>query len=328
MKNKLTKIERKLEFNSKRNYLLVTPCCNKSNKDGKFLNYKYLLENYGYCHSCGKATVPPTVYKDDKGIEYQWNNVNNCFEPVVLQKSYTNVLQLSNSTVGQRKTSTENITRQPKYIQKELVLRYKAYKPENNLLLYIRKVYGSENVELVKNMYYIGSSKDGGTIFWNINEKEKVQKAKVSYYTIDGKRTNKFKVPYKNNDGYFSCLFGEHLINLEENIYKSIVLVESEKTAVICALHIPEYVWLSYGGINGLTQNKLSGLINRKVILVPDISENAVEIMNKKLSNLLELGVDAKVWDMTNGKTDDQLKKEGSYNCDLEDVFRGFSKKE
>jgi len=117
-----------------------------------------------------------------------------------------------------------------------------------------------------------------------------------------------------------------HVFNLEENTNKSIVLVESEKTAIICVLHIPEYVWLSYGGINGLTQDKLKVLINRKVILVPDISKNAVEIMNKKLSNLLELGIDANIWDMTNGKTNDQLKKEGLYNCDLEDVFRVYIK--
>jgi len=324
--NKLHKIELKLEFNPKRNYQLITPCCHKSNKDGKFSNYKNLPEKYGYCHSCGKAILPPTQYKDDKGIEYQWNDINNCIEPIVLQMSYANVIQVSNKTVGRCKTTSKLVVVGPKYIPKELVLRYNDHKPENNLLVYIRRTYGDENAEHIKKMYYIGSSKDGGTIFWNINKNQNVQKAKVSYYTIEGKRTNKFKVPYKNKDGYFSCLFGEHLINLKENVSKSIVLVESEKTAIICALHIPEYVWLSYGGINGLTKDKLNVLINHKVILVPDVSENAVFIMKNKLSDLLELGIEAKLWDMTNGKLDEQLKEEGWYNCDLEDVFREFNK--
>ena len=300
----------------------------QSNKDGKFSNYKSFPDNYGYCHSCGNAILPPTLYKDDKGVEFQWNDVKKCFEPIVVQMSYTNVIQVSNKPVGQRQTADEIVGRQSKYIPKDLVLRYNSYKPESNLMLYIRRTYGGENAEFLKNMYYIGSSKDGGTIFWNINENQKVQKVRVSYYTIQGKRTNKFKVPYKNEDGYFSCLFGEHLINLEENIGKPIVLVESEKTAIICALNLPEYVWLSYGGINGLAKKNLQVLVGKKVVLVPDISENAVAIMKKKLPHLLELGIEAKVWDMTNGKSDDQLKKEGWYNCDLEDVFRVFAKDE
>jgi hypothetical protein len=36
------------------------------------------------------------------------------------------------------------------------------------------------------------------------------------------------------------------------------------------------------------------------------------------------MGINAKVWDMTNGKTDEQLKTEGIYNNDLEDIFRKF----
>lgn len=318
MKKKLQKVEQIFEFETKRNVKLITPCCNKFNKDGKFANYKHLPEIYGYCHSCGKTTLPPSVYLDDKGAEYIWNDIKSCYEPIVLQLYHKSVTQCNTNDVTHPKTY--------KYIPKELVLRYNDHKPENNLLVYIRRTYGDENAEHIKKMYYIGSSKDGGTIFWNINKNQNVQKAKVSYYTIEGKRTNKFKVPYKNKDGYFSCLFGEHLINLKENIGKSIVLVESEKTAIICALHIPEYVWLSYGGINGLTKDKLNVLINHKVILVPDVSENAVFIMKNKLSDLLELGIEAKLWDMTNGKLDEQLKEEGWYNCDLEDVFREFNK--
>ena len=156
MKNKLYKIEQKLEFNPKRNYLLITPCCHKSNKDGKFSNYKHLPENYGYCHSCGKAIVPPALYKDDKGAEYIWNDIKKCVEPIVLQMSYTNVIQVSNKPVGHGQTADEIVGRQSKYIPKGLVLRYNSYKPENNLLLYIRKTYGAENTELVKNMYYLG----------------------------------------------------------------------------------------------------------------------------------------------------------------------------
>lgn len=326
MKNKLVKVEVNIEFSTKRNTKLITPCCNKYNKDGKFVNYKDLPEIYGYCHSCGKSNLPPSLYKDEKGEEYMWNDVINCFEPIVSQLYYKDVLQTYHNSVIQRDTSVANCNNAIKYIQNRLVLRFFYHKPENNLLQYLRNTYGNEKVDLVKKMYYIGTSKDGGTVFWNINQKQKVRKAKVSYYYADGRRTNHFKVPYKNEEGYYSCLFGEHLIEKTKNIDKPIILVESEKTALVCAIHLPNYIWLSYGGINGLTENKLDVLIGHKVLLVPDMSENAVAIMNKKIPHLIALGIDAHIWDMTNGKSDEQLKLEGWYNCDLEDIFRDFSK--
>ena len=53
-------MEQKLKFEKKRNYGIITPCCGKSNKDGKFVNYQALPEQFGYCHSCGKTTLPVT----------------------------------------------------------------------------------------------------------------------------------------------------------------------------------------------------------------------------------------------------------------------------
>ena len=326
MKNNLIKIDQKFEFSNKRNLNLITPCCNKLNKDGKFANYKHLPEIFGYCHSCGTTNLPPSLYKDEKGEEYIWNVIKNSFEPIRSQLYYNQVSQTYYNSVIQHEKNIAICNKANKYLQKELVSRFFNHKPENNLLQYLRNIYGNKKVDLIKKMYFIGTSKDGGTVFWNINQNQKVQKAKVSYYTSDGRRTSHFKVPYKNEEGYYSCLFGEHLIENTKNIDKPIILVESEKTALVCAIHLPNYIWLSYGGINGLTENKLDVLIGHKVLLVPDMSENAVIIMNKKIPHLMELGIDAHIWDMTNGKSDEQLKLDGWYNCDLEDVFRNFAK--
>ena len=35
-----------------------------------------------------------------------------------------------------------------------------------------------------------------------------------------------------------------------------------------------------------------------------------------------KMGIDVKLWDMTEGKDDQELKKEGLYNMDLEDFIR------
>lgn len=313
---KLTKVIIEYKFNQKRNLNLITPCCNKNNKDGKFSTYIGMPDIYGYCHSCGKTTLPPTIFIDENGDEYMWNEIQNKFE------TFTKPLQNFRKNIAKTLQKPEMSAKKPKYIPECMVWEYYATKPENNLLQYLFKVYDKTKVEDAKETYLIGTSKDGGTVFWNVNSDLKVQKAKISFYNKNGKRTNKFVVPYKNEDGYFACLFGEHLIYDKIKGKKTIILVESEKTAVVGYINLPEYIWVAYGGSNGLTQNKLLPLIGHPVLVIPDMSESAVNIIYEKIPLLISMGINAKVWDLTDGKTDEQLKFEGIYNNDLEDVFR------
>tara|TARA_R110002072_G_scaffold37715_18_gene109963 strand:- start:3989 stop:4963 length:975 start_codon:yes stop_codon:yes gene_type:complete len=322
MKRELKKIELNLAFKSKRNFKIITPCCLKSNKDGKFVNYKGLNESFGYCHSCGKSTSPPTQYIDDNGRKYEWDDLINEFIPSVLQSSYKSVGQLTDNSVLQCKTHEKNIDIELKYIENRLVERYMRIQQQNNFLSYIGKTYGEKNKEIVKDLYKLGTSKDGGIIFWSINKFQKVQKAKVCYYDTNGKRTQKFKVPYKNEDGYYSCLFGEHLLGIPEYKNKPIILVESEKTAIISAINFPKYNWLSYGGINGMTNQKMKVLSGKNILIVPDLSENARNITEKKIKELKKLDIKANMWDLSKGMNDTQLKEKGYYNYDLEDFLR------
>lgn len=313
----LEKLEFKLNIQKKRNLKLITPCCRKSNSDGKFVNYKELPEIYGYCHSCGKTTLPQAIYKNEKGDLFQYNVVTNSFERFT---GYVDTELLVSSNLVEAEKKVVKLS----YVDLDIVNRLLNNPEENNLLKYLRTRYNDSDVNKVKKNYFLGSSKKGGTVFWTVNRFGKAQKAKVVFYDLKGKRTNYFQVPYKNDDGYHFCLFGEHLIDKPYNKAKPLALVESEKTALVCSIHLPNYVWLAYGGINGLTEKKLQSLSGRKVILVPDMSENAVQIMRNKIPHLKELNIDVELWDMTQGKHDDQLKEEGWYNCDLEDVFRYF----
>lgn len=310
----LQKKEIELVFNIKRNYKIITPCCNKNNTDGKFVNYKNLSGEFGYCHSCGKTTLPPPIYIDENANEYYWNDLENKFEPTYLMPE-RKIENQSEKTVPIQKITQ-------KFINESIIWDYYRTAPENNLLQYLRKTYGNEKTEDAKQTYALGTSNDGGVLFWSINSDLKVQKAKIVYYDANGKRTNKFKVPYKNEQGYFNCLFGAHLVYDTIKAKKIIVLTESEKTAIIGYILFPHYVWVAYGGINGLTENKLKPLMGHNVLIIPDMSENAVSIILNKIPLLISFGINAKIWDMTDGKTDKQLKMEGIYNNDLEDVFR------
>jgi hypothetical protein len=311
------KIEQHLFFNKKRNKNIVTPCCEKSNKDQKFVTYQNYPEIYGYCHSCGKASLPPSLYKDNFGNEYYWDVNNKKFENV-LQLYDKSVLQKVRSSVilNEKCNTKERIN--IKYIDLQLVNNSIDDIPETNLLQYLRLQYGNKAIDQVQQMYYIGNTNDGGTIFWNINKDLKVQKSKICYYKKNGKRTSKFKVPYKNENGYYSCLFGEHLLNKYD---KPTVLVESEKTAIVCAINFPDYNWLSYGGINGMTNDKMKVLSGKTILIVPDLSETARDIVGKKIEELSSLNIDASIWDLSNGLTDEELKKKGYYNFDLEDFL-------
>ena len=64
------------------------------------------------------------------------------------------------------------------------------------------------------------------------------------------------------------CLFGEHL--LPQHPDKTVALVESEKTAIICAALMPQYLWLATGGKSQFN-NRLTSLKGRKIIAFPDI---------------------------------------------------------
>ncbi|WP_051224178.1 DUF6371 domain-containing protein [Flavobacterium tegetincola] len=311
----LIKIIEDYKYSSKRELNLVTPCCNKSNNDGKFSSFANVPVIYGYCHSCGIATLPPQLYQDEKGNQYSWNEFSKKFESaeiMVQNQSFA----VAKGSIAKPTAKLQN------YIPEEVLWEHYYIQPENKLLKYLRAKYGNAKVDDAKEVYGIGSTPDGGTIFWNINSELQIQKAKVCYYDANGKRTNKFKVPYKNEDGYHSCLFGEHLIYDKFKGVDKVVLVESEKTAIVGHINLPQYNWIAYGGINGLTNGKLQCLIGHKVVIIPDMSENAASIMYDKIPYMRKLGINASIWDMTDDKSDDQLRLEGLYNYDLEDVFR------
>ena len=296
-------MEQNLKYKKKRNHGLITPCCSKSNKDGKFVNYEGFPEQFGYCHSCGKTSFP------DLGQITDYDQIQNIYN----SNTFTNYTA--------NKPARTYMPEQ-RFIQETIIWNYFQITPENNLIKYLRKTYNINRVNQTLERYSIGSCKDGGTVFWMINEKHQVQKCKVAFYNINGKRTNRFKVPYKNEDGYYACLFGAHLlIDYNKGKY-TVVLVESEKTAIVGDILLPQFTWLAYGGLNGLTNDKIACLKSHKVLMVPDISNQAVLAAKKQVNRMKDQGVNINLWDMREGKTDDELKKEGIYNDDLEDYFR------
>ncbi|HMK03689.1 MAG TPA: DUF6371 domain-containing protein [Ferruginibacter sp.] len=126
--------------------------------------------------------------------------------------------------------------------------------------------------------YFVGRSRNDGnraTIFWRIDKDGNVRTGKViSYNPLTGKR-NKDRGAYmvhpKEKFNCVLCFFGEHLLTEYPN--KTVGIVESEKTAIVASIFIPDMVWIATGGNSGCKWREWSVfnvLKDRRVILFPD----------------------------------------------------------
>lgn len=100
-------------------------------------------------------------------------------------------------------------------------------------------------------------------------------------------------------DGYESkpCFFGEHL--LFEFPDKPVAIVESEKTAIMCSICLPDYLWLATGGIYGCPWDSpevYSILRDRKIVVFPDL--NATSTWHIKADIMRADGMDVSVYDL------------------------------
>jgi len=309
----MKKINVNYEFSKKRDPNIITPCCGKRNKGAKgglkFVNYVGLPNQYGYCHSCGTTTLPPPIYEDTNGNHYTYNKSTNKYEPLHYKKPKLT-----------RQTTSKKIIQ--KFIDENIAINSISKTPENNLLKYLRKTYGNDKTDKAKEEYLIGTHIDGATMFWQINKHLKVQKCQLAYYNDNGRRSNRFNSIYENKDGFYTCLYGEHLIIDKLKGKQKIILVESEKTAIIGSILIPRFTWLSYSGINGLTNNRIKALRGHRVLIIPDMHKEAIDIIKNKIPFLKQNDIKVNIWDLTTGKTKTQLENQGLFKGDIEDIFR------
>ena len=113
--------------------------------------------------------------------------------------------------------------------------------------------------------------KQSKPVFFFKNAEQKFVNRKSGWYLDNGKRDKSsdrkgfFSLPQPKDETkkYALCLFGEHLLSADKS--KPVIVVESEKTALIASFHYPEFDWVSCGSSNGLTAERLQPLMGRKV---------------------------------------------------------------
>ena len=187
-----------------------------------------------------------------------------------------------------------------------LLIQSLAAYPANNFVQFLLQLFGFDTTVQLINRYNIGTSKywKRATVFWQVDINGKVRSGKIMKY--DAQTGRRIKRPFHHINWVHSvlklpgfeltqCLFGEHLLNQHPD--RTVAIVESEKTAIIASVYLPQLLWLACGSLTNLTVEKCNVLAGRPIVLFPDLNgyarwrEKAIELSGiapVTLSKLLE----------------------------------------
>ncbi len=237
---------------------------------------EYLPDHVGRCdreQSCGYHYNPKQLIEDNPGLMEGLND--NWRKPDL--------------PTSRPQTKPETIHFIPSSLMEKTCSKYS----HNYFVSYLHSLFADDITNDLIQRFKIGTSKrwEGATVFWQVDKLGNIRQAKVMLYNPNtGKRVKEDQPPEQGRNKIFfagkqilksqgiaepnlkQCLFGEHQLPLEPN--KSVAIVESEKTAILMSVLLPEYIWLATGGKNGCRWTELSvfkSLEGRNVVLFPDL---------------------------------------------------------
>jgi hypothetical protein len=213
------------------------------------------------------------------------------------------------SFVNEIKTISQTPKVEPSFHSLDLLneLYFEKSQIDNLTEFLISKFSNDEVFNAIQNYFITGTNHfwNGATVFWQINNKEQIQCAKLMLYDrFTGKRV---KEPYNHINWLHKatketdfkicqCLFGLHRIN--DDYQKTIAIVESEKTAIVMSIFLPDFIWLATGSKVNFKFELLKPIKKRNIIAFPDKGEynnwlstaNELKSLSFKIavSNILE----------------------------------------
>ncbi len=273
--------------------------------------HKYILEPYKgmntryHCPYCEHSNKTFSRYIDKETGEHLHPSVGRCDRESNCGNHYTPKQYFQDNNIlfdaSQPKAYKLKFVTPPQmpvsYIPVDVFkasLSPTAYET-NHFVKYLITLFGVEVASELVSRYFIATSKhwNGATVFWQIDTKGKVRTGKIMLYsTTKGKR---IKEPFNHIHWVHSllkqpefelkqCLFAEHLL-IDKT--KSVAIVESEKTAIIASVYLPQFIWVAVGSLTNLNAEKCSILKGRTVTLFPDL--NGFDKWSKKAKELSHL---------------------------------------
>ena len=271
--------------------------------------YKYSLANRGkyHCPECGRKTF--VLYIDNRTNKPLHSTVGKCDRSDNCGNHYTPKQYFQDNNISFDKSSYTPQTKptpkpkpQSSFIDTDKFKESLQGYEKNNFIQYLYSIFPVEVVDNAISLYSVGTSKNGGIVFWQIDLQSKIRTGKIIVYDMNGHRRKDIQPPIQwvhrqfklSNYNLSQCLFGEHLLH---DTTKKVAIVESEKTAIIASVYLPQFIWLACGGSEGLNIEKCQCLKGRNVVLFPDvkmfdkwkaISNKLTEICNVFVSDLIE----------------------------------------
>jgi hypothetical protein len=307
-------------------------------KSIELMSHRYTLEKYKgggsrhTCPSCGHASEF-VRYVDVKTGQYLADYVGRCNREVGCGYHYKPGQYFAENPASRpQKDSSESRVKSgmaapiksksrvdfiPVHVFRETLTGYNR----NAFVQFLLSRFSVEEVQRAVETYFIGTWDDGRTVFWQIDARRRVRTGKLmSYDPATGKRHKDRKPSWVHAelkssgalDPSFNleqCLFGEHLLALVRE-GNTVGIVESEKTAVVASMVMPDHVWLATGGSNNLRPAQLGGTMRgRRVVLFPDSSK--FEAWSSKAQEMRRnFGLNVKVSDLLERWLGEEKKKE------------------
>lgn len=188
------------------------------------------------------------------------------------------------------------------FLPDDVVTRSVRFNHDSDLVAFLKTIVEPTAVSELIEEYRVGVTRSGDVIFFQLDQLGRCRTGKVMKYNREtGHRIKDENMPGRitwvhslmkrsgqlpKNWELTQCLFGEHL--LLQYPGKPVALVESEKTALICAGLMPRYLWLATGG-KSCINDRLLVLKGRKVIAFPDI--DGFQEWTEKLAKYPDLGI-------------------------------------
>ena len=294
--------------------------------------HKYILEPYKgmntryRCPSCQQRDKTFSLYIDTETGKHIHHTVGRCNRESncghhYTPKQYFQDNNISFDTPQPKAYKPRPVTPQQKSVSFIPVEVFKAsLNPTvfetNHFVKFLINLFGVEVASQLVSRYFIATSKhwNGATVFWQIDIKGKVRTGKIMLYSpTTGKRIKEpfnhinwvHKALKKSEFELRQCLFGEHLL-IDKT--KHVAIVESEKTAIIASVYLPQFIWVAVGSLTNLNAEKCSILKGRTVTLFPDL--NGFEKWSSKAKELSHLAIFT-VSDLLERKATEAERKQG-----------------
>src|SRR5260221_8754968 len=268
------------------------------NENQRTVDYKYTLEKYTgmksrhTCPSCNKRGQF-TRYVNTETGEYLGDHVGRCNREDQCAYHYTPKQYFADNP-GTR-TFDSSLSRpmraatppQPRptsfdTIPFGVLKKSLALMPKSNFHGFLSKSFGDDVSKQQSNKFLFATSltEEKATIFWQFDINQQVRSGKIIHYDpVTGKRGKYINWVHSLISRHTGkplqlkqCFYGEN--QLATDTKSPVANVESEKTAIISNILMPEYLWLATGGVSGCgwrDKNVASVLLGRDVTLFPDL---------------------------------------------------------